>query len=134
MMMETAIKDTAKPTIERPKHKGGAPKKRIKREQHIMVRLTATERFLIETKAKEAGMRTSDWFRAAAKGAKVIPLLKPEDRRILHMLAGLANNFNQITKLAHVGGLFRIARKCDELLNEIDDALKYFNSDDRQDT
>jgi hypothetical protein len=99
-----------------------------------MVRLTATERFFIETKAKEAGMRTSDWFRAAAKGAKVIPPLKPEDRRILHMLAGLANNFNQLTKLAHVGGLFSIARKCDELLNEIDDALKYFNSDDRQDT
>jgi hypothetical protein len=119
---------------DQPKHKGGRPKVKVRRETHVKVRLTATEHFLIKTKAKEAGMRISDWFRAAARSAKVVPRIKPEDRNILHMLAGLANNFNQVTKLAHIGGLLSIARKCDGLLTEIDEALKYFNNDDRQNT
>ncbi|WP_426669442.1 plasmid mobilization protein [Mucilaginibacter sp. McL0603] len=119
---------------DRRKHKGGAPKKTIKREAFIMVRLTATERMFIAGKAKRAGMKLSDWFRAAAKNAKVMERLKPEDRRILHMLTGAANNLNQLTRLAHTGGILSIARKCNELLIEIDQALKYLNADDRQDT
>jgi hypothetical protein len=116
------------------KRKGGAPKKTVKRDAFIMVRLTATERFHIATKAKNAGMKISDWFRAAAKNAKVMERLKPEDRKLLHMLAGAANNLNQLTRLAHARGILSIARKCNELLIEIDQALKYLNADDRQDT
>src|ERR1700730_11438720 len=116
------------------KHKGGAPKKSIKRDVYIMVLLTATERFHIAAKAKQAGMKISDWFRTAAKNAKVVQRLKPEERRILHMLTGAANNLNQLTKPAHIGGIFSIARKCHELLIELDQALKDLNGDDRQDT
>ena len=139
MMEEDSMKcmetnETLTVKVERPKHKGGRPNVRVKREKHVKVRLTATEYFMISVKAKEAGMRISDWFRAAARSAKVVPRLKPEDRSILHMLAGLANNFNQVTKLAHISGLLSIARKCDGLLTEIDEALKYFNNDDRQNT
>ena len=119
---------------DRRKHKGGAPKKAVKREAFIMVRLTATERMFIAGKAKRVGMKLSDWFRAAAKNAKVMERLKPEDRRILHILTGAANNLNQLTRLAHTGGILSIARKCNELLIEIDQALKYLNADDRQDT
>jgi hypothetical protein len=126
--------ENKKPLRHRPKHKGGRPKKNIRREVHIKVRLTATEHFLIKTKAKEAGMRVSGWFRAAARTAKVIARLKPEDLRIMRMLAGLANNLNQLTKLAHRDGILTIAIKCGQLLVEIDEALTYFNSDDRQDT
>jgi hypothetical protein len=133
-IMEILSKENIKPKTERPKHKGGAPSKRVKREQDIRVRLTATERFHIESKSKAAGMRISDWFRTAAKMARVVPRLNPEDRSILHMLAGMANNLNQLTKLAHVGGILSLAKKCNELLNEIDEAIKYFNKDDRQNT
>jgi len=116
------------------KHKGGAPPKRIRREKGIRVRLNNAEYFLISAKAKAAGMVLSSWFREAAMNAKVVARLQPEDLRMLRMLAGLANNLNQLTKLAHTSGIFLIARKCDSLLMEIDEALKYFNSDDRQDT
>jgi hypothetical protein len=133
-IMEILSKENIKPKTERPKHKGGAPRKRVKREQDIRVRLTATERFHIESKSKSAGMRISDWFRTAAKAARVVPRLNPEDRSILHMLTGMANNLNQLTKLAHVGGILSLAKKCNELLNEIDEAIKYFNKDDRQNT
>jgi hypothetical protein len=118
----------------RPKHKGGAPQKKIKRASGIRVRLTATERFLIESKARQAGMRISDWFRAAALKAKVMTRITAEDRRILHLLAGMANNLNQLTKLAHTSGIMGIAIRCGHLLTEIDQALKYLNSNDGKDT
>jgi hypothetical protein len=130
--METSNKLPA--SADKPKHKGGRPKVRVRRETHVKVRLTATERFMISARAKDAGMRLSDWIRAAAKAAKVVARLKPEDLQIMRMLAGLANNLNQLTKLAHRDGILTIAIKCGSLLIEIDQALKYFNSDDRQDT
>ena len=130
--METNEKLSVK--TEKPKHKGGRPKVKVRRETHVKVRLTATERYMISARAKDAGMRLSDWIRAAAKAAKVVARLKPEDLQIMRMLAGLANNLNQLTKLAHRDGILTIANKCGNLLIEIDQALKYFNSDDRQDT
>jgi hypothetical protein len=130
--METSDKLPAK--TDKPKHKGGRPKVGVRRETHVKVRLTATERFMISTRAKDAGMRISDWIRAAAKAANVVARLKPQDLQIMRMLAGLANNLNQLTKLAHKDGILTIAIKCGNLLIEIDQALKYFNSDDRQDT
>ncbi len=39
----------------------GRPKKGIKRSEILMVRLTPTERLLIEDKSKKAGMNPSEW-------------------------------------------------------------------------
>ncbi len=120
-------------TLEKPKkHKGGRPVKRIKRCNQIRVRLTNTERFLIEHKAKEAGMLASEWFRQAAKRAKVVARLTPDHLRYLRMLTGMANNLNQITHLAHKEGLLSVWKRCREILFEIDDTLKKLNTHDRE--
>ena len=132
--MELGVKTTAMPLTGKSKHKGGRPKINVRREVQVKVRLTATEHFMIAARAKDAGMKISDWFRAAAKAARVIARLKPEDLQIMRMLAGMANNLNQLTKLAHRDGLLTVARKCDGLMIEIDQTLKYFNSDDRKDS
>jgi hypothetical protein len=114
------------------KNKGGAPKKKVTRESIIRIRMTATERFQIDSKAKAAGMRPSTWIRAAAKSAKIVPRLTAEEGRILWMLAGLANNFNQVTKRAHQLGLLKVIRDCDHLLKEIAIVFKKLNSNDRE--
>lgn len=118
----------------RVRNLGGRPAKKIKKAVGIRVRVTATERFLIEKKARKANMRISDWFRAAALKARVISRLTAEERQYHHVLAGLANNLNQLTKLAHAKGLMSIVLKCDALLTEIDQILKRLVSDDREDT
>jgi hypothetical protein len=137
-VMENAIKPIAKeldqPTAKVEKHKGGRPAKKIKKASGIRVRLSATEYFLIETKARKANMRISDWFRAAALKAKVVARLSEEEKQIHHVLAGMANNLNQLTKLAHVKGLLSVVRKCDALITKIDETMKYLNSDDRENT
>ena len=114
------------------RNKGGAPKKRVKRELIIRIRMTATERFQIDNKAKAAGMRSSSWVRAAAKSAKIVPRLTAEERRIVWMLAELANNLNQLVKLAHQRGLLTVVRDCNNILKEIDTVIKRLNNDDRE--
>jgi len=113
------------------KPNGGRPLKKVKKETGIRVRLSKSEHFLISEKSKKAGLKISDWVRQAAKQAKVVTRLGPEDLTILRMLSGMANNLNQLTKLAHQEGLLSINRKCREILAQIDDALKYLNRDDR---
>ena len=130
MVVRVSVKDD-QATV-KPRHKGGAPKKRVKRELIIRIRMTATERFQIDTKAKAAGMRSSSWIRAAAKSARIVPRLTADERKILWMLAELANNLNQLTKLAHRHGLLSVVRGCGELLKQIDDTLKHIHNDDRE--
>jgi hypothetical protein len=79
-------------------------------------------------------MRMADWFRRAAVTAKIVPLLSREDKELLHIITGMANNLNQLTKLAHIGGILTVARKCNELLNQIEEAIQYFNRHDRENT
>lgn len=128
------LKDPINKSSERTRHKGGAPQKKVKRANGIRVRLTTSERFLIESKAKQAGIRISDWFRAAALKAKVVTRITAEDRRTLHLLTGMSNNLNQLTKLAHTSGIMSIAVRCGNLLIEIDQTLKYLNRDDGKDS
>ena len=125
------MKETEKRDQKSYNPKGGRPPKKVKRESQLMVRLTETERFLIETKAREAGMKPSAWFRQAAKKARVIARLNPEDAGLLRMLAGMANNLNQLAHLAHTEGLLSVQKKCRELLSDIDDVLKKLKDDDR---
>ncbi|MFD2144327.1 MobC family plasmid mobilization relaxosome protein [Mucilaginibacter antarcticus] len=73
----------------------------------------------IEAKAEKAGLNPSEWFRIAAKKAKVVPRLSAEETRYLRMLSGMANNLNQLTKLAHSKGLQYMAQACIMLLEKV---------------
>ncbi|WP_439697971.1 plasmid mobilization relaxosome protein MobC [Mucilaginibacter sp. AW1-7] len=108
----------------------GRPKKTIRRSEFLMVRLTPTERILIEGRAKKAGLKPSEWFRRAAKSAKVFPRFTTEESGWFRMLARLANNLNQLTHLAHVAGLFTLAMKCQAMLRQIEELLTKISSHD----
>lgn len=108
----------------------GRPKKTIKRSDFLMVRLTPTERILIEGRAKSAGLKPSEWFRRAAKSAKVFPRFTSEETGWFRMLAGMANNLNQLTHLAHVAGLFTLALKCQTLLKQVEELITRLSSHD----
>ena len=117
---------------ETKKHKGGRPKKAIKRTFIIVIRVTSTELMLIKGKAKEAGHTLSSWLRQASKRASIVARLSPADMGHLRMLAGVANNLNQMTHLAHKEGLLYHQRNCREAVTKINELLDRLNSDDRQ--
>ena len=113
------------------KSKGGRPPKKVKRDAQLMVRLSETERFLIETKSREAGLRPSTWLRQTAKKARVIGRLSAEEAGFIRMLAGLANNLNQLLRFTNMQGLLYETKKATQLLSDIDHLLKKLTSDDR---
>ena len=115
--------------LETNRKKGGRPPKKIKREQIIMVRLSKTEHFIINSKAGSAGMKISDWFRHAAKSAKILPRLNSDDLKLYRTLAGMANNLNQLTKLAHEKGLLIFQKRCRETLDGINGLLNNCKND-----
>lgn len=108
----------------------GRPKKTIRRSDFLMVRLTPTEKILIEGRAKNAGLKPSEWFRRAAKNARVFPRFTPEETGWFRMLAGVANNLNQLTHLAHVAGLFTLAMKCQNILKQVGELITKLSSHD----
>ena len=113
-MGKSILKD--KPIV---KHKGGRPKKEIKRDYTLSVRMTKIERIRIDGKAKKAGLNPTEWFRQAAKSAQVMPRLSPADIKHLGMLAGLANNLNQLTRLAHIKGIAYLVQPLQKLPADI---------------
>jgi hypothetical protein len=62
----------------------------------------------------------------------VVARLSPEDLVHLRMLAGMANNLNQTTHLAHKEGLLSVWKRCRDILSNIDETLKKLNADDRE--
>lgn len=108
----------------------GRPKKSIRRSDFLMVRLTPTERILIEHRAKSAGLKPSEWFRRAAKSTRVFPRFTSEETGWFRMLAGMANNLNQLTHLAHVAGLFTLALKCQTILKQVEELLTKLSGHD----
>lgn len=109
----------------------GRPKKAVKKSDMLMVRMTTTERLLIENKSKAAGMKPSEWCRKAAKSAKVAARFSTEEMGWFRALSGLSNNLNQLTHLAHASGLFSLGIKCRALLVQIESLLTKISNHDR---
>ena len=112
------------------KRQRGRPKKAITRSGSLVVRLTPTERLLIEGRARDAGMRISGWFRQAAKNAVVRPRLSKEEAGHLRVLSGMANNLNQLAKLAHKTGLVSLMADLRSLLATMGALLAKIGKDD----
>jgi hypothetical protein len=83
------------------KHKGGRPTKPIKRNKLIGVRCSATERYVIEAKAKSINMSVSEFLRTLALKGQVDTRKKALPKEVLQGIGNLnhlAANVNQIAK------------------------------------
>ena len=87
------------------KKKGGRPPKKLKRELRVTVRFSKLEHYIVQQKATKAGMNISEFIRPAAIYGKVIPRQNEEERHITRQLVGMANNFNQMAKVANREGM-----------------------------
>lgn len=108
----------------------GRPRKAITRNTSLVVRLTPIERLVISGKAKQAGMRITEWFRTAAKNAVIKPRFSKEDAAYLHTLSGMANNLNQLTRLAHSNGLISLITDLRMLLLKAEELMERIGSHD----
>lgn len=110
--------------------KRGRPKKAITRSVSLVVRITPTERLAIAGKARNAGMRISDWLRQSAKTSVIRPRLSTEETGYLRTLSGMANNLNQLTKLAHKDGLVNIMGDLRKTMVTVEALMERIGRDD----
>lgn len=106
----------------------GRPKKNIKRDRIIMVRLTVKEKLLLKRKALKAGLSLSEWFRLSAMKAVIVPRFSPEEMSCLRMLSGLANNLNQLTRQSYTYGLHLLEVDIQQLLKRVEITLDQLSS------
>jgi hypothetical protein len=125
--MKTEVAEAAK----KVKSKGGRPPKSVIRNELLAVRLFPKEKKALVEKAKTAGLTPSEWFRKAALRARIVPRLSAEETHYLRVLSGLANNLNQLTKLAHGKGLPYVIKAIIAMLERINDIMEKLFKDDR---
>ena len=110
------------------KHKGGRPKKTVSRTV-TSLRLSNIERYIIKSKAREAGLNITTYIRQMAINGKVISKMTEEERHFVRDFVGIANNLNQLTKKAHQEGLMSSFIFFDKYKKDFDEFLKRFKND-----
>ena len=108
------------------KNKGGRPKQVIKRESATGVRFTKAEYFIVKTKAAKSNHKLTEYIRTMAVEGRVIPRFSPEEKETMRKLAGMANNLNQIVRLAHKERLLSAVLELDKIRTDLDLLLERF--------
>lgn len=107
----------------------GRPVQAIKKHLSRTVRYNENEHNLMLKNAKLSGMKPAEWIRESSVKKVVHPRFNKDDRKVLHMLAGVANNLNQLTALSHQMGIESTYKKCLLLIDEINGYLNYLHHD-----
>jgi hypothetical protein len=88
------------------KHKGGRPKKAIKKDQLLAVKCSLFERRAIEARAKSANLTVSEYLREIAMTGKIDRREKALPKEVLEKIGTInhvAANVNQIAKKRNSG-------------------------------
>jgi Bacterial mobilisation protein (MobC) len=110
--------------VKEKKKKGGRPKKTVKRERTTGIRFSKTEHFIVEEKAKKAGLKLTAYIRQSAIESKITTRLTEEERLFVRQLIGFSNNINQIARACHEEGVLRAMAYFDRLRIQIDQLIK----------
>lgn len=73
----------------------------MEKQERIYIRISSEDKKLIEKKAEETGLSVSQYFRKMALEGSILKV-EPEDKKTL---TGIANNLNQIARIANTTGV-----------------------------
>jgi hypothetical protein len=116
------------------KHKGGRPRKEVKRDEQLAVMCTLIERTIIEHKAKSVNLSVSEFLRTLALKGQVDSRKKVLPKEVLQGIASvnhIAANVNQIAKKRNSFDELDAIERAE--LQWIVGHLKYFIKDIRND-
>lgn len=108
------------------KHKGGRPRQAVKRCSATGIRFTKAEYFIVKSKANKANLKLTEYIRSMAVNGNVIARFTAEEKDNMRQLAGMANNLNQIARLANKERLLSAAFELEKIRVGIDQLLEHF--------
>ena len=112
------------------KHKGGRPKKLVRREINKGIQFTKAEYYVVKQNALKSGKQVCFYIREMALQGKIISRLNEEERLFVRQLIGMANNLNQLTKKGHQEGLLTAVLMFEKYKNLIDELLEKLKRND----
>jgi hypothetical protein len=100
-------------TAKTPTNKGGRPSKSLaeKRKYRLSLKLNTNEYFQLKSKSKTAGKNRCDFLRELILTGEVKQRFLPEQNDIFRKIGGMANNLNQLVKLAHVQSVWFVEQQ-----------------------
>jgi len=108
------------------KNKGGRPKVSAAKAlcKTISTRLTRVEWLAVRGKIQRSGLKRAEYMRQALLKSEVKAARTQEDREQCRGLIGMANNLNQLTRLAHSQGLPSVEENLRNLMTQIKEILR----------
>lgn len=106
--------------------KGGRPAKSLaeKRKYRLSLKLNTSEYLQLKSKSKMVGKNRCDFLRELIFSSEIKQQFSKEQNEIFRQITGMANNLNQLVKLAHVQSVWYIEITAKKLLDDLDELLK----------
>lgn len=114
-------------TLNTKKH-GGRPKVAETRRltKAVTVKFSKKDYEILKVRSRKAKKRLAEYVRESALHTEFSQPPTEAETRDFRMLAGMANNLNQLTKMAHQDGIFYLYSPLDSLLSEITNVIRMY--------
>ena len=92
----------------------------------VTVKFSKIDYETLSTRSRKANRRLAEYIRESALKSEVVQPRTEADLKEYRTLVGMANNLNQLTKMAHQDSIIYLYSPIDKLLGEITDVIKEY--------
>ena len=92
----------------------------------VTVKFSKIDYETLRTRSRKANRRLAEYIRESALQSEVVQPCTEADLKEYRTLVGMANNLNQLTKMAHQDGFIYLYSPIDNLLGEITDVIREY--------
>ena len=92
----------------------------------VTVKFSKIDYETLRTRSRKANRRLAEYIRESALQSEAVKPRTEADMKEYRTLVGLANNLNQLTKMAHQDSIIYLYSPIDKLLGEITDVIREY--------
>ena len=92
----------------------------------VTVKFSKIDYEILRTRSRKANRRLAEYIRESALKSEVVLPRTEADLKEYRTLIGMANNLNQLTKIAHQDGIIYLYSPLDKLLGEITNVIREY--------
>lgn len=92
----------------------------------VTVKFSKTDYETLRTRSRKANRRLAEYIRESALKSEVVQPHTEADLKEYRTLVGMANNLNQLTKMAHQDSIIYLYSPIDKLLGEITAVIREY--------
>ena len=95
----------------------------------VTVKFSKKDYEILRTRSRKANRRMAEYIRESALQSEVVQPCTEMDLKEYRTLVGMANNLNQLTKMAHQDGIIYLYSPIDSLLGEITNMIRKYKQE-----